>query len=236
MDLPAIAADPPGDARWASGSSSTTARRATARTRGGGQGLPQPARQRLALRRRPGDDRARRSPTAAWASCRRWAPRSATRACRNVAAYVRSLSGLAHDTLQGAARQAAVRAELRRVPRRGRQGQPGHRRAEPDRQIWLYGSSEATISDGINKGRHLDIDRRSHADAVRSRSVLGPAQINLVGRVRLGPVEQAPAASDARCRSGWERSAAAARRAGARAARRRRPSSRSRGDGAPTRR
>ncbi len=52
---------------------------------------------------------------------------------KNVIAYVRSLSGLAHDAPARAARQAAVRAELRGVPWRRRQGQPGGRRAQPDR-------------------------------------------------------------------------------------------------------
>ena len=43
----------------------------------GSKGFPEPDRQRLAVRRHAREDRARRSPTAATASCRRWRRRSA---------------------------------------------------------------------------------------------------------------------------------------------------------------
>ena len=52
----------PKRARWASACSSTTARSATARRRSAAR-LPEPHRQRLALRRRAGDTSRRRSPT-----------------------------------------------------------------------------------------------------------------------------------------------------------------------------
>ena len=42
--------------------------------------------------------------------------------------------GMAHDAHARGARQGAVRADLRRLPRRGGQGQPAARRAQPHRQ------------------------------------------------------------------------------------------------------
>ena len=62
------------------------------------------------------------------------APCSAPEGVRNVANYVRSLSGLPARWPARAARQAAVRAVLRCLSRRRRQGQSGARRAEPHRQ------------------------------------------------------------------------------------------------------
>ena len=50
----------------------------------------------------------------------------------DIAHYVASLSGIAERLLARAARQAAL-LQLRAVPRRRRQGQPGARRAEPHR-------------------------------------------------------------------------------------------------------
>ena len=80
--------------------------------------------------------------------------------------------GPARTTACGAARQAAVRAELRRLPRRGRQGQPGAsaRRTSPTRS-GCTAAREATIAEGINKGRHLDVDaEHTPMPALKDRS------------------------------------------------------------------
>ena len=119
---------------------------------------------------------ASRSPTAAWASCRRWAPALGEDDVKNVVAYVRSLSGLPHDGLQGPARQARVRAELRRVPRPGRQGQPGAGRAEPDRQDLALRQLR-----GDDRARHQQGPPRRHGPQAtrrcpRTRTCWAPAR------------------------------------------------------------
>ncbi len=70
-----------------------------------------------------------------------------------VANYVRSLSGLVDRARRRSrGRRQNLRRQLRRLSRAGRQGQSRGRRAQPDRQIWLYGSSTETIIDGIWNG------------------------------------------------------------------------------------
>ena len=86
--------------RWASGSSSTTARSATARTPAADRASRTCADTRLALRRRARRRSASRSPTAAWASCRRSGAALGDENVKDVVAYVRSLSGLPNDSLK----------------------------------------------------------------------------------------------------------------------------------------
>ena len=206
-----------GAARWASGCSSTTARSATAPTPAA-QGLPEPARQRLALRRRAGDDRRRRSPTAAWASCRRSAPALGAEGVKNVVAYVRSLSGLPQRQPAGAARQAAVRAELRGVPRRGRQGQPGDRRAEPHRRDLAVRQLRGDDRRGHQQGpprRHRSPSTRR---CRRTRTSLGAGKIQLLAAYVWGLSNAAGGASSRR-RGAWRTAAARLRLAPRRRAR-----------------
>ena len=69
--------------------------------------------------------------------------------------YVLSLSAAASTTRRAVARGAALFAEqLRRVPRRGRRGQPGARRARLTDAIWLYGGDAAALVAQIGSPRH----------------------------------------------------------------------------------
>jgi cytochrome c oxidase cbb3-type subunit 3 len=99
---------------------------------------------------------------------------------KNVVAYVRSLSGLAHD---------GPRAQLGKplfeqicAACHGPAGKGNQAVGAPNLtdQVWIYGSSEATIAEGINKGRHLNM-AEGHPAMPSFKNVLGPARINLVG-------------------------------------------------------
>jgi cytochrome c oxidase cbb3-type subunit 3 len=103
---------------------------------------------------------------------------------KNVVAYVRSLSGLAHDKLKAQLGKSVF--EQNCAACHGMDGKGNQAVGAPNLtdQIWLYGSSEATIAEGVNKGRHLGIEPE-HAPMPSFKSTLGagplgPARINLV--------------------------------------------------------
>ncbi len=72
---------------------------------------------------------------------------------KNVAAYVRSLSGLPHDDLR--AQQGKLLFVQNCTACHGAEGKGNQQIGAPNLtdQIWLYGSSEATIIETISKGR-----------------------------------------------------------------------------------
>ena len=98
---------------------------------------------------------------------------------KNVVAYVRSLSGLAHDGLK--AQLGKPMFEQNCSACHGPDGKGNQAIGAPNLtdQIWLYGSSEATIAQGINNGRHLNV-AEGHPAMPSFKSTLGPARINLV--------------------------------------------------------
>jgi cytochrome c oxidase cbb3-type subunit 3 len=75
---------------------------------------------------------------------------------KNAAAYVRSLSGLPHDSLRAQLGKPVF--EQTCAACHGMDGKGNQAVGAPNLTdaIWLYGSSEATIMEGINKGRHAD--------------------------------------------------------------------------------
>ncbi len=97
---------------------------------------------------------------------------------KNVVAYVRSLSSLAHDTLR--AQLGKPLFEQNCAACHGADGKGNQAMGAPNLtdQIWLYGSSEATITEGINKGRHLDLAEGQSAMPAHKESLgNGKAQI-----------------------------------------------------------
>jgi len=99
---------------------------------------------------------------------------------KNVVAYVRSLSGLAHDGPK--AQLGKPLFEQICAACHGPAGKGNQAVGAPNLtdQVWIYGSSEATIAEGINKGRHLNM-AEGHPAMPSFKNVLGPARINLVG-------------------------------------------------------
>lgn len=98
---------------------------------------------------------------------------------REVAAYVRSLSGLPNDSLRayvGKTKFAQTCAACHGADGKGNQ-QLGAPNLADD--IWLYGSSEATIVDGINTGRHMNASEGTLA-MPSFKDVLGDAKIHVV--------------------------------------------------------
>jgi cytochrome c oxidase cbb3-type subunit 3 len=98
---------------------------------------------------------------------------------KNVVAYVRSLGGLAHDSLK--AQLGKPLFEQSCAACHGADGKGNQAVGAPNLTdaIWLYGSSDATIAEGINKGRHLDMPEGRTA-MPSFKSELSPAKINLV--------------------------------------------------------
>jgi cytochrome c oxidase cbb3-type subunit 3 len=98
---------------------------------------------------------------------------------KNVVAYVRSLSGLSHDSLKaqlGKPKFEQICAACHGVDGKGNQAVGAPNLTD---SIWLYGSSEATIAEGINKGRHVGIDPE-HPPMPSFKDTLGAGKIQLV--------------------------------------------------------
>ena len=71
-----------------------------------------------------------------------------------VVAYVQQLSGQPADARAGHGGQGAVPADLRRVPRRGRQGQAVLGAPNLTDDVWLYGGDAATLRQTVVNGRN----------------------------------------------------------------------------------
>ena len=97
---------------------------------------------------------------------------------RNVAAYVRSLSGLPADGLKAQLGKEVFMQTCAACHGPEGKGTPALGAPNLTDQVWLYDGSEATIRDGIMKGRHVGIDPEhkpmpAHKDAL----VAGKIQI-----------------------------------------------------------
>ena len=98
---------------------------------------------------------------------------------KNVVAYVRSLSGLAHDGLRAQLGKPLFEqncAACHAIDGKGNQALGAPNLTD---QIWLYGSSEATITEGINKGRHLDLDAE-HMPMPAHKAILGDGRVQIL--------------------------------------------------------
>ena len=98
---------------------------------------------------------------------------------KNVVAYVRSLSGLAHDGARARIGEPLFHQNCAAC--HGMEGRGNQAVGAPNLtdKIWLYGSSEAAITEGINKGRHVegvgeDMPMPAHKDT------LGPGKVQVL--------------------------------------------------------
>ncbi len=98
---------------------------------------------------------------------------------KNVVAYVRSLSGLSHDSLK--AQLGKPKFETICAACHGADGKGNQAVGAPNLTdgIWLYGSSEATIAEGINKGRNLNVTAGT-TTMPSFKTMLGAGKIQLV--------------------------------------------------------
>jgi cytochrome c oxidase cbb3-type subunit 3 len=100
-------------------------------------------------------------------------------AVKNVVAYVRSLSGSAHDSLKAQLGKPTFEQQCAACHGADGKGNPAVGAPNLTDGIWLYGSSDAVLAEGINKGRHLDVPE-GQTPMPAFKSLLGPARINLV--------------------------------------------------------
>ena len=98
---------------------------------------------------------------------------------KNVVAYVRSLSRLPSDGLR--AQIGKPLFEQNCAACHGMDGKGNQAVGAPNLTdaVWLYGSSEATITDGINKGRHID-PAGSHLAMPAHKDTLGPGKVQIL--------------------------------------------------------
>jgi cytochrome c oxidase cbb3-type subunit 3 len=97
---------------------------------------------------------------------------------KNVVAYVRSLSGLSHDGTKaqlGKAQFDTICAACHGVDGKGN---PALGAPNLTDKTWLYGSSEAVIAEGINKGRNVNVTAGS-TTMPAFKTQLTPAKIHL---------------------------------------------------------
>ncbi len=98
---------------------------------------------------------------------------------KNVVAYVRSLSGLSHDSLKaqlGKPKFEQICAACHGVEGKGN---PAVGAPNLTDNIWLYGSSETTIAEGVNKGRNLNVTPGT-TTMPSFKNMLGAGKIQLV--------------------------------------------------------
>ena len=98
---------------------------------------------------------------------------------RDAAAYVRSLSQLPHDSLKAQLGKPMFLQNCAAC--HGADGKGNQAIGAPNLtdNIWLYGSSETTITEGITQGRHLNI-ADGHLPMPSFGSTLGPTKIKLL--------------------------------------------------------
>jgi cytochrome c oxidase cbb3-type subunit 3 len=98
---------------------------------------------------------------------------------KDVVAYVRSLSGLPNDSLKAQLGKDVFMQNCAAC--HGPDGKGNQAIGAPNLtdQIWLYDSSEATITYGVMNGRHLGIDPE-HTPMPAHKDTLGPGKIQIL--------------------------------------------------------
>jgi cytochrome c oxidase cbb3-type subunit 3 len=100
-------------------------------------------------------------------------------ATKNVANYVRSLSGLPNDGARAAQGQPIFMANCAACHGPEGKGNPAVGAPNLTDGVWLYGSSEATIIEGVNKGRNLSVTPGT-TTMPSFKNTLDPGKIQLV--------------------------------------------------------
>jgi cytochrome c oxidase cbb3-type subunit 3 len=98
---------------------------------------------------------------------------------KNVVAYVRSLSGLSHDSLKAQLGKPKFEGVCAACHGMDGKGNPAVGAPNLTDNVWLYGSSEATIAEGINKGRNMNVTAGT-TTMPSFKSTLGAGKIQLV--------------------------------------------------------
>ncbi len=98
---------------------------------------------------------------------------------RNAVAYVRSLSGLPHDNLRAQLGKPIFAANCAACHGAAGTGNQAIGAPNLTDDIWLYGSSEKIMTEGVTGGRHLDITD-GHLPMPSFGPTLGPDKIKLL--------------------------------------------------------
>jgi cytochrome c oxidase cbb3-type subunit 3 len=96
----------------------------------------------------------------------------------DVVAYVRSLSGLAHDPLKAQLGKPLFAQNCAACHGAEGKGNPAVGAPNLTDSIWLWGSSEATIREGVTKGRNMNLAEGTMA--MPSWKSLGPEKVRLL--------------------------------------------------------
>ena len=117
---------------------------------------------------------------------------------KNVVAYVRSLSGLSHDATKAGLGKPQFETICAACHGVDGKGNPAIGAPNLTDKVWLYGSSEAAITEGIVKGRNMDVTPGS-TTMPSFKDTLGPAKVHLAAAYVWGlgggqkPAADAPA-------------------------------------------
>ncbi len=98
---------------------------------------------------------------------------------KNVVAYVRSLSGLPHDKLSAQLGKPLFAQNCAACHGADGKGNTAVGAPNLTDDTWLYGSSEATITEGVMRGRHVSVSEGTLA-MPSFKDVLGEAKVHLL--------------------------------------------------------